>query len=356
MSFRAVTWAFDVVRGLGASEKLVLLALAEFANDEDETWRSREEIAVRAECSVRTVDAHLKRLEGAGLIERLPRYAWCSSDKPECANRGAHKHRSGTLYRVNVGAVPRAGKVTPSTVAKVATVEETLELSQKSHTCKSCNCGEGEGPTVASLRSPQSQELRTHMIIEPPIEPPYLTEPEPVANLRVVENSHGQVRSGALTRSKAGNELSQAEAAILASCVPSSMQAMDTTSAREVADLLRERLEVGWKPFEIRQILDAPLPSDVGHLGSLVAYRIRENICLTGAPARLRAQAEQAHRQAEEERLAAYSEPFEIDPQMLEFYADLERSEPGLPHSQKAIRWHNYQREQRSREGVRAHV
>ena len=58
MSFRAVAWAFDRIKGLGQGEKLVLLALAEFANDEDETWRSREEIAKRAECSLRSVASH----------------------------------------------------------------------------------------------------------------------------------------------------------------------------------------------------------------------------------------------------------------------------------------------------------
>lgn len=130
MSFRAVSWAFDQVRGIGANEKLVLVALAEFANDNDETWRAREEIAVRAECALRTVDTHLKNLEQRGLLVRTPRYAWCDSDSDACASRGAHKHRTGTLYRLNVGAQPSALPAQVSTHAKLATVARKVPQSQ----------------------------------------------------------------------------------------------------------------------------------------------------------------------------------------------------------------------------------
>ena len=48
MSFRAVAWALDQINGVGPTVKLVLIALAEFANDDDITWRSRNEIAARS--------------------------------------------------------------------------------------------------------------------------------------------------------------------------------------------------------------------------------------------------------------------------------------------------------------------
>ena len=75
MSFRAVAWAFDRVRGLSATEKLVLLALAEFANDDDETWRSRESLAARAECSLSSVERAVRTLRTHGVLEVAGRYA-----------------------------------------------------------------------------------------------------------------------------------------------------------------------------------------------------------------------------------------------------------------------------------------
>lgn len=159
MSFRAVAWAFDRIRGLGQGEKLVLLALAEFANDEDETWRSREEIAKRAECSLRSVASHLKTLDECGLISRVPRYSWCGDQSGACADKSVHKHRSGTTYRLHLEVEGNFAESAESTDANLAHVDFSAECSGCGHTCKSCTCGDDRGSTDANSGSPQMQQV-----------------------------------------------------------------------------------------------------------------------------------------------------------------------------------------------------
>lgn len=68
MSLAMMTWAF-AQRGLRPSEKVVLLALADYANDEGYCFPGQVSIATKADLSERTVRDTLKRLEDAGLLE-----------------------------------------------------------------------------------------------------------------------------------------------------------------------------------------------------------------------------------------------------------------------------------------------
>ena len=76
---------------------------------------------------------------------------------------------------------------------------------------------------------------------------------------------------------------------LLGSCLPASMLrvASDPQGALEVAGLLRERVEAGWRPGEIRSALDEDLPEPVGHLSRLVAWRLRHKVDPDLAPAAL---------------------------------------------------------------------
>ena len=53
MSIYGVAWALDRVRGISVGAKIVLISLAEFANEQDVTWVSRERLISRVECSTR---------------------------------------------------------------------------------------------------------------------------------------------------------------------------------------------------------------------------------------------------------------------------------------------------------------
>lgn len=81
---------------------------------------------------------------------------------------------------------------------------------------------------------------------------------------------------------------------LLGSCLPVSMLrvASDPQGALEVAGLLRERVEAGWRPGEIRSALDEDLPEPVGHLSRLVAWRLRHKVDPALAPAALVAASE----------------------------------------------------------------
>jgi hypothetical protein len=67
MSWRATSWAAEQVTGSPIT-KLVLLKLADNANDEGVCWPSVPLIAEHTELSERTVQDHLRRLEGLGKI------------------------------------------------------------------------------------------------------------------------------------------------------------------------------------------------------------------------------------------------------------------------------------------------
>lgn len=313
MSFRAVAWALDDIVVLSAAEKLTLVCLAEFANDENQTWRSREAIAHRVGCSKRTLITHLQKLETLGLISLSARYAWCGSDDPQCASRGAHKHRAGTLYTIHVGSAPTFTLASTSTSAEIAPVEQTAEISGKTHKCKNCTCEENQSHRCKTAHS-TGEKPSTHMNIDPPLHNP----PDPTQTLPSLETaedhpdaacSQGQVRSGqekpnedALTpTSQQATNPSSEDAHVIAQCLPEAMRTLDSAGAHIVGILLRQRLKAGWTPTQIRQLMDQPLPPQVHRLSALVATRLKVNVQPHMAPnpaAQAITQAAQAAREA----------------------------------------------------------
>ena len=73
MSNRALTWAFSQRLGGRASEKLVLLDLADHADDNHRAWPRMAYIAERTELSEATVLRAIKQLIEWGLVEKLKR-------------------------------------------------------------------------------------------------------------------------------------------------------------------------------------------------------------------------------------------------------------------------------------------
>ncbi|UHD15031.1 DnaT-like ssDNA-binding domain-containing protein [Thiocapsa bogorovii] len=87
MSRAARDWAWDC-RGLTPAQRLVLLALAEHADEAGDCWPSLSRLAARAEVDRRTVTRCLAALEARGLIQR-------TRSRPQ-----------RTLYSLAVGASP----------------------------------------------------------------------------------------------------------------------------------------------------------------------------------------------------------------------------------------------------------
>ena len=73
MSVRALTWALGVRVG-NPTRKLILITLADAANERGECWPSQRWLAQVAEVSDRSVRAHLKALQDSGVILREPRW------------------------------------------------------------------------------------------------------------------------------------------------------------------------------------------------------------------------------------------------------------------------------------------
>jgi DNA-binding MarR family transcriptional regulator len=74
MSLRALTWAFDLdIEELTSTLTLVLITLANYANEEDETYPRQSTIAKKTKLSRQTVNTSLARLEELGLITCTPR-------------------------------------------------------------------------------------------------------------------------------------------------------------------------------------------------------------------------------------------------------------------------------------------
>lgn len=68
MSHAASNWAWDIP--LPANEKLALLCLADYADENDSCFPGQEKLAARMNCSIRTVGRVMKSLEDQGLVTR----------------------------------------------------------------------------------------------------------------------------------------------------------------------------------------------------------------------------------------------------------------------------------------------
>jgi hypothetical protein len=66
MSLEAMTWAFK--QHLRPAEKIVLLALADFAGERHECWPSMETLADKSSLTARSVRTIIRGLEDAGLV------------------------------------------------------------------------------------------------------------------------------------------------------------------------------------------------------------------------------------------------------------------------------------------------
>ena len=281
---------------------------------------SRERLISRVECSTRALSGYFKELEACGALTREARYEWCTSES--CSRTGEHKHRRGTVYRIH----PELRiDVREATSADSAPVMESLESQRKSHSGNIC----ASEVTVANSRRSQAQTSATITYRkEPPLEPPNLTPPPPVVEGSVglgngyadqvtvegeaaspvatsvpPEGRRGPQKPRRSPKSEADSgaeSASEADLAILAACLPESMRLLDARGLGLVVGLLRERLDAGWTPGEIKRLLDSPLPDRVARMSGLVASRLRRLVAVGESP---RAQAAAASR--ERERLAS---------------------------------------------------
>lgn len=277
MSIRAFTWAFDEVTGVNRGEKLVLLALAEFANDDDITWRARHEIARRALCSDRSLSDYLASLEAKGFIEREARYRWCDSVEGACEGRPSHKHRCGTTYRV------RTDRKSPVNIPPLSTQANSAAVAKKSV----CAGSATDANSAGVAPQPQNSGVHTSKLLQP-----YDSYNRQLINSNppTPQASPDRVQAG-LVGNKSENSsarlqqsCSAGEASVkpgvpdwdlIRDCLPSSMRGLSTSAAIIATCLLRERLDHGWSSGALQRFIGQdPLPDMVKNLSGLVCWRI----------------------------------------------------------------------------------
>src|SRR3990167_8098730 len=70
MSLKAMVWAW--AQPIEARDKLVLMALADHADDDGVCWPGIKGVAEKNRISVRAVQRHIRSLEAGGLLAVLP--------------------------------------------------------------------------------------------------------------------------------------------------------------------------------------------------------------------------------------------------------------------------------------------
>ena len=316
MSVRASTWAWSLEEVMG-SEALVLLALADQANDEGFCWPSQQKLAPKARQSVSTLRRSLRSLEKMGLLTTI--------------TRSSTRGRRSNVYLLHIGAKPDLSMKSARTVNLGEDAAQACQmLEEASDAVFVANKATGQFDRLPqSVIGDRLQPVTGDRLLykEPPLRTtkPNPTLPTPAraqaASAKVgsggktstqgtegtrnvpVEGAGvpvGEVKPRPGSRVQAGSfkgprtaevGLSEQERALVGACLPAWMSALDKRGAHKVAEALKERVDAGWQPSQIRGLLDGNPPSQVIHMASLVLNRLERNVDIDCAPARLNAEA-----------------------------------------------------------------
>lgn len=307
MSIWAVNWALNEQLPSPTS-KLLLVALANFANDEDEAWPHLETLESMVGVSKRTVLRGLRELCDGGWISRLQGFA----DGP----RGGLV-KVNSVYRLNLPetvtrrcghGADRPGQLreTPSQVRSdtgdttVPSVNKSPSQVRGDMDVTTVDRSDTGDTTVVTLVTPLYKE-------EPSVEPSDLTPLPPTPPPSMLVDGSGGVGSGpgsdpdvgvsrggvglpAAGSAPAGGRAVSPNAdggvvpvgrdvaadwALIRHALPEPMQVLDDDGVAVVAPLLRKRLDAGWTAAELRAHLAGnPIPARVRHLAGLVAHRL----------------------------------------------------------------------------------
>lgn len=348
MSFKASHWAVHEVRGLRPVERVLLLVLAEYADDRDCAWPSQDRLADNVETSLSTLRRCLARLETLGLLTREHRWVM---------DEAGDTHRATNVYQLHVGATPdwsrleggSSGARRAGAAGSGGAVEEQVPYTGQSDRYREApeeppvNNSSDDGVFVANADTGHSDGYggsgrlyrskpggipvtQVTGISTPNHQENHQTQPDQSqvtspggrvgSRSGPVGSGGGDARSGS-SAGRARRDASPATgrpgsvaarlpvevAELLGDCLPDSMQdGLDRQGALRIAGLLRERLDAGWKPHQIRQVMDQALPARVSRLSGLVASRLEANVDPVLAPDKVKAGAERRRQEAARRR------------------------------------------------------
>lgn len=300
------------------SEALVLLALADQANDEGFCWPAQEKLAPKARQSVSTLRRSLRSLEKMGLLTTI--------------TRSSTRGRRSNLYLLHIGAKPDLSMRSAKAVSLGEDAAQACQmLEEASDAVFVANKATGQFDRLPqSVIGDRLQPVTGDRLLykEPPDR---TTKPNPTlptaparsqaANAKVgsggktstqgtegtrnapVEGAGvpvGEVKPRPGSRVQGGPVkglktaevgLSEQERALVGACLPVWMSALDKRGAHKVAEALKVRVDAGWQPSQIRGLLDGNPPSQIIHMASLVLNRLERNVDIDCAPTRLSVEA-----------------------------------------------------------------
>lgn len=341
-----MNWVWTL-EDLGPSETLVLLALADAADDDGFCWPSQTFLARKSRQTDRNVRRILNRLEGMGLL-RIE------------ARSSTHGRRSN-LYYLNVGFslesrqpdnLSGCGDEDLHKYAEPVDIVGIPARGQSVRLRKRTDCPVAQ-PDTGVLPQPDT-DVRLHIRTT---SKNHQTKPDQTCTSPTEHRSEarrsGRVGSGSErvdpggppggglaagaagpgggAAGRPGREVSAEDLALVGRCLPEPMRALDPAGLALVAGLLRERLGAGWSPAQIRRVMDQRLPERVGRLSSLVATRLERNVVPGLAPVAAGEAGEDARHEAarrRSEELAGPSRPGP-DPAFEQALAAVAREMPG---------------------------
>ena len=146
MSIKHVQFALDGVPGLNAGQRLTLVSLGEWANDEGVCWPSHDTIAKRVGVGRRQVIRIIEQLEAMGVVERIERKQYSNKYQIRCDIAVSHLNQAPDVTPI--------AHVTPKADVTLGTPDVTLGTPDVTSRASRCDIA---------------------MSPEPPIEPPKRT-------------------------------------------------------------------------------------------------------------------------------------------------------------------------------------
>ncbi len=294
MSVKAVAWVLDDLQGLKPGPSLVMLALADYADERDSCFPGQDKIAARARCSKRSVISYLKELEELGLI---------SVERRSFSQGNGGIRRTSNRYILHLDQ------------------SYSLESAKSAPTSKTAGEDECANSALTSLESAKYPVSKVQPVAlnEPPvIEPPVLSPLPPTDDLPVPPTESGAAAPrGASPVGSAGvdepSRMVSSSAALLSSDVsegreasslstggdstedelvglardvlPVPMQAMGPSQLVKVGRAIAQRIDAGWRTDQVRQVLESrELPSQVRNLLAVVMARLRDDVPVDSPP------------------------------------------------------------------------
>lgn len=306
MSNQAINWVFDELHDLKPGPTLVMLALANFADEHGSCFPGQTTIAALARCSRRTVIRYLAELQSLGLV---------TVEARTFNDHTGRVHRTSNRYTLNIGkTIPTEGdNLSPS--AGPAVHAECDRLSPSATECDKyateCDSSVTRSPSLRSTSKTPSLHPSPHEPVTVETAETVGTatprgaapddaarETSPVMDFpntpddRVGDfNSPGNDFLAEETQPShtATTDAGDSDRQLLAEVLPDVMQAIPPRDQARVATDIRERLAAGWTKHTIYAALNArALPQQVKTLTGLVRARLRNDVPATTPPITVR--------------------------------------------------------------------